>query len=242
VYRCDLDWGRHGARRAAERGDITVIVDTLSFSSAIVTAVHHGAIVYACALDDDLEALRLRYGAEIAVRRSEVPDKGRFSLSPLTYVGVAAGTAIIVASPNGAACSVDGRQAPHLFVGALNNARAVAAAVASLLDATELCVTVVACGERWKAPEEDGAIRFAIEDYLGAGAILSSLSHERSPEAQVCAAAFAQVRHDLPRLIRDCVSGRELRAVGFGGDAEHAARLDRYDAVPVLRGARLERM
>ena len=241
-YRCRLDWGRHGARQAAERGDITVIVDTLSFSSAVATAVYHGAVVYPCATTDDLAALGAQYGAEVAVRRHEVPSKGRFSLSPPTYVGVAAGTAIVIASPNGAVCSTYGRRAPHLFVGALNNASAVAAAVSSLLDRTGLGVTVVACGERWKAPTEDGALRFAIEDYLGAGAILSQLPHPRSPEARVCAAAFVGARAELPQLIEDCGSGRELRAMGFGQDAVHAARLDCYDAVPVMRGERLERL
>ena len=219
-----------------------MIVDTLSFSSAVATAVHHGAVVYPCATTDDLPALGARYNAELAVRRHEVPAKGRFSLSPLTYVGVAPGTAIVIASPNGAVCSAVGRRAPHLLVGALNNARAVAAAVSSLLDRTALGVTVVACGERWKSPTEDGEIRFAIEDYLGAGAILARLSHTRSPEARACAAAFVGAREDLPQIIEDCGSGRELRAMGFGQDAVHAARLDCYDAVPVMRGERLERL
>jgi 2-phosphosulfolactate phosphatase len=241
-FRCRLDWGRHGARHAAERGDIIVIVDTLSFSSAVATAVHHGALIYPCAVTDDLEALGVRYGAEIAVRRHEVPSRGRFSLSPLTYVGITSGTAIIIASPNGAVCCAYGRQAPHLFVGGLNNARAVAATVSSLLDATDLGVTVVACGERWKTPTEDGAIRFAVEDYLGAGAILSHLSHARSPEARACAAAFLGARDDLQQLIEDCGSGRELRAMGFGEDAVHAAKLDCYDVVPAMRGERLERL
>jgi len=225
-----------------ERGDITVIVDTLSFSSAVATAVHHGAVVYPCATTDGLAALAARYGAEVAVRRHEVPAQGRFSLSPLTYVGVAPGTAIVIASPNGAVCSAYGRGAPHLFVGGLNNARAVAAAVASLLDATDLSVTLVACGERWKAPTEDGALRFAVEDYLAAGAILSHLSHSRSPEARACAASFVGARDDLGQLIEDCASGRELRAMGYGADAVHAAMLDCYDTVPIMRGERLERL
>ncbi len=45
-YRCRLDWGRRGTHQAAERGDILVIVDTLSFSTDVVTAVHRGGIIY----------------------------------------------------------------------------------------------------------------------------------------------------------------------------------------------------
>jgi 2-phosphosulfolactate phosphatase len=239
--RCRLEWGRDGARRAAQRGDVLVIVDTLSFSSAVTTAVHHGAVVCPAALDDDLAALAARHGAEVAVHRRDVPSRGRFSLSPLTYVGVAKGAVIVLAGPNGGTCSRLGRQVQHLFVGALTNARAVAASVANVLDGSELSVSVVACGERWKAPGEDGPLRFAIEDYLGAGAILSALTHPRSPDAEVCAAAFAGARGDLARIVWDCASGRELREMGYPDDVAHATQLDVYDVVPVLRGERLER-
>ncbi len=88
-YRCRLDWGRHGARAAAERQDILVIVDTLSFSTAVVTAVQHGGLVYPCTEDEQPGALAQRIGGEVAVRRKDVPAKGRFSLSPLTYLHLA---------------------------------------------------------------------------------------------------------------------------------------------------------
>jgi hypothetical protein len=98
---------------------------------------------------------------------------------------------------------------PHLLVGALVNAWAVAEAVARIVaDADRhsegaggrpLSVTVLACGERWKQPNEDGELRFAIEDYLGAGAILAALPSRlsRSPEALVCQGAFLAARDDL---------------------------------------------
>ncbi|MFT9596793.1 hypothetical protein [Mesobacillus sp.] len=38
LYECKVEWGRRGAREAAERGDIVIIVDVLSFSSTIVAA------------------------------------------------------------------------------------------------------------------------------------------------------------------------------------------------------------
>src|SRR5579883_2447828 len=88
-HRCRLEWGRRGAEAAAARGDVLVVVDTLSFSSAVTTAARHGVAVYPSAVEDG-RALAGRLGAEVAVRRGEVPSRGRFSLSPLTFVGVEA--------------------------------------------------------------------------------------------------------------------------------------------------------
>jgi 2-phosphosulfolactate phosphatase len=123
---------------------------------------------------------------------------------------------------------------PHLLVGALVNAWAVSDAVAELLASTELNVTILACGERWQQPSEDGELRFAIEDYLGAGAIIAGLpeSVSRSPEAAICAGAFRSVGDGLRDVLWESGSGRELREAGYPQDVEHCARLDAYDTVP----------
>ena len=146
-FRVRLEWGRRGARVAAERGDILVVVDTLSFSTAVVTAVRHGGLIYPCAWTDDPEALAARLGVEAAVPRQDVPKRGRFSLSPPTFSAIQPGDRVVLASPNGATCSHYGRAVPHLLVGALVNAHAVAQAVTCLLRETSLSVTVLACCE-----------------------------------------------------------------------------------------------
>ena len=238
-YPCRLAWGRRGAVEAAGRDDILVIVDTLSFSTTVVAAVARGGIVYPCAWEDDPAALAGRVGAEVAVPRPDVPAKGRFSLSPQTYAKLDPGTKVVIASPNGATCARLADKVGHLFVGALVNADAVAAVVSAVMGSTEKAVTVVACGERWQVPSEDGKLRMAIEDYLGAGAILACLACDKSPEARVCEGAFSQTRADLGDILWDCGSGRELRAMGFGEDVEHAARLNAFNAVPLMRGDRL---
>ena len=237
-FRCRLEWGRRGARVAAERGDVLVVIDVLRFSTATVTAVQYGGIVYPCAWSDDPVAYAARIGAEAAVRRRGVPESGRFSLSPPTFEAIEPGTRVVLASPNGATCSRHGREVPHLLVGALVNARAVSRALAEILESTGLNVTVLACGERWKQPNEDGELRFAIEDYLGAGAILAGLPARlsRSPEAQICQGAFLAARDDLAPILWESGSGRELGAIGYPDDVEHSSRLDVYDAVPVMQG------
>jgi len=239
-YRCRFDWGHDGARRAAARGDILVVVDILRFSTAAVTAVAQGAVIYPCAPGDDLEAIAQRVGAHVACASPARGTAPRYSLSPGSYDGVQPGTRIVLPSPNGATCSRYGRVAPYLFVGALVNARAVGEVLSALLAQPAGAVTVLACGERAAEVGEDGALRVAIEDYLGAGAILSCLTLPKSPEARVCEHAFLGARDHLGDLLRDSISGRELRAKGWSADVERAARLNLYPTVPVMREERLE--
>lgn len=239
-YRCRFEWGRHGAREAAARGDVLVVVDTLSFSTAAVTAVHRGAVIYPCAVDEDPAEIARNIGGEVAVHRRDVPGLGRFSLSPATYVDVQPGTRIVLPSPNGATCSRYARDVPYLFVGALINARAVAAAVSKVMQTSNLSVTVVACGERWRPATEDGEMRVAVEDFLAAGAILTYLAHAKSPEASVCEAAFTGSEGALAEILWDCVSGRVLREAGYPEDVLAACSLNLYDSVPIMRRDRLE--
>ncbi len=242
IPRVRLAWGRRGAQNAAERGDILVVVDTLRFSTAAATAVHHGALIYPCAIDEPMyTALAQRVGGEVALHFAAAPTRTRFSLSPRSFLAVEPGVRVVLPSPNGSTCAQYGGQAPALFAGALLNAQAVAEAVSHLLNGnSDLNVTVLACGERWRTPAEEGVLRFAVEDYLGAGAILSALPFSQAMEAQVCAATFRAMWDRLDTALWECESGQELRAKGLGEDVRFAAQLNIYDTAPVLRGERLE--
>lgn len=236
-YRCRLDWGELSARLAAERGDIVVVVDVLRFTSAVITAIQSGCVVYPCRTKGEVDRLvqtSLADGFEIT----------EGNLSPLTYLNLPSGSRFAVASPNGAACTLAARSAPYLFAGGLLNASALAECIAGLLKSTRLSVTVIACGERGRGGQNDLPAqewRPAIEDYLGAGAILSQIPGDFSPEAQVCRSAFLGVQGELQSTLWDCASGREMRSKGLPGDVRHAARLDYYHAVPIFRESRFER-
>jgi 2-phosphosulfolactate phosphatase len=242
IPRVRLAWGRRGAHDAAERGDVLVVVDTLRFSTAAAVAVHHGALIYPCATDETVyNALAQRVGGEVALHHAAAPTPTRFSLSPRSFLAVEQGARVVLPSPNGSTCSQYGSQAPALFVGALINAQAVAGAVSRLLNSVgHLNATALACGERWRTPDEEGALRFAMEDYLGAGAILAALPFPQTMEAQVCAATFRAMRDQLDAALWECESGQELRAKGLGEDVRFAAQLNGYNTAPILRGERLE--
>src|SRR5207249_2381823 len=91
-------------------------------------------------------------------------------------------------------------------------------------------VGVAATGERWP----DKSLRPAVEDLLGATAVISALSTvDCSAEARIAARAGLDV--DVAAVVWDSPSGRELREMSFAGNVNVATELDASDAVPVLR-------
>jgi 2-phosphosulfolactate phosphatase len=240
-FQVRLEWGWRGAKAAATRGDLLVVVDTLSFSTTAITAVSRGVIVYPCRSVEEAEILAARTGAVVATKKRGAD--GGYSLSPVSFLQAPANLHIALPSPNGATCCRYGSEAPLLLVGGIVNAGAVAIAISQTIADTNQPVTILACGERWLQPNEDGALRFALEDLLGAGAIIDRLPPAmiRSPEASAAAAVFRAAAPNLEATLMTCGSGIELVERGFPDDVRLAAEQDRYNSVPVLRrGERLE--
>lgn len=218
-----LAWDRRGAAEAARRGHAVVICDVLRFSTACAVAAEAGVEVVPVPTDDEAR----RIAAELPGARI-----GREHLSPARMRGLPRGSALVLATPNGATCCALAAGAPLVLAGAIVNASAVAAALAGREE-----VTVLACGERWP----DDTLRVALEDELGAGAVIAALppSVRRSPEARAAEATFRALQPDLEAVLLALPSGEELVAKGLGDDVRFAARLDAVDAAPTLREGRL---
>jgi 2-phosphosulfolactate phosphatase len=234
-YICRVEWGKRGAREAAERGDIIIIVDVLSFSSTVITALRYGAILYPYPPHLDGEEYAEKMGAEYILGRTEAAKIGKPTLSPVSFQPGHANKKYVLSSLNGAFCTWVASKVPALLIGSLLNASSAAAAANQLRWQTNANITVVPCGEQWSDVEEyEERLRPSIEDYLGAGAILSNVKGEKSPEAEVCIGAYQSAKQKIKELIWDSGSGRELRARGFEEDVIHCSRLDVYQTVPIL--------
>lgn len=237
AYGVRFDWGVAGARATA--ADTAVIVDVLSFSTAVCVAVERGMSVYPYPWRDaGAEAFAEAHGAVLAAGRMTKHDNAgapKPSLSPAVLLVCAPVERLVLPSPNGstiAAALQDSGAA--VMAGCLRNAEAVAVALALRLARGE-SVAVIGAGERW----DDGSLRPALEDGLGAGAILAALGRhdfggEMSPEARVTADQFSAVRSDLTTHLAGCVSARELVGKGFADDVEVAAELNASRVVPVM--------
>ena len=81
--------------------------------------------------------------------------------------------------------------------------------------------------------------RFAVEDYLGCGAILSELKTELDAEAFACREAFLAAKSGLAGIIRDSPSGRYLVDRGHAADLSHCVQLSIYEVLPVVRDGKI---
>ncbi|MFV0320656.1 MAG: 2-phosphosulfolactate phosphatase [Microbacterium sp.] len=178
-------------------------------------------------------------GADIVV----VVDVLRFSTTVTD--AVARGDSVAMAelhavSINGAAvtaAAVGREPAPLVLLGCLRNATAVARAVLAEQQrrGARTSIAVIACGEFGA-----GEPRFAVEDQLGAGAIIDALAalglDHSSPEAAGAGEAFRGLRGGLRHLLAASGSGQELIERGLHDEVLCAAELDATSTVPVLCG------
>jgi 2-phosphosulfolactate phosphatase len=220
--RCE--WGIHGVAQLAPESDAVVIIDVLSFTTCVDIAVGNGATVYPYRWRDASALAYAQAQAAILASARGQGDTG-YSLSPTSLGTLPAGTRLVLPSPNGATLTLATGPVPT-FAGCLRNATAVAQA----LQHSGQRISVIPAGEQWA----DGSLRPAIEDLLGAGAIICHLPGRRSPEADVAVAAFQHFRHDLGAGLRQCGSASELIGGGFEDDVALAAALDVSRCVPVL--------
>ena len=126
-----------------------------------------------------------------------------------------------------------------VLAGSLRNAKAVADAVLAIQHerAARTSIAVIACGER--VSRDSAEVRFAVEDQLAAGAIISALSDlgidHTSPDAAVMGEGARALSRACVHLFLASASGRELVEMGRRDEVVSAATRDAIDAVAILR-------
>lgn len=225
-YDIKCEWGLKGVEALAEETDVFIIVDILSFSTCVDICLGNGAEVYPYPCNDNTakefaESIR----AELAVSRKDNPTGEKYSLMLSSLQNISKGTKLVLPSPNGSAISFAANNKPMLC-GCLRNAKAVAEYAMKKYKR----ISVIPAGEKW----EDGSLRFAFEDLIGAGAIISFLTGNLSPESNVGAAIYNSDKENIVSVLKCCTSGKELIERGYENDVEIASELNISKCVPVL--------
>ncbi|MFJ9865751.1 2-phosphosulfolactate phosphatase [Streptomyces sp. NPDC101165] len=212
-----------------------MVVDVLSFTTSVTVAVDAGTQVFPYPWrDESAVGLAEQVDAALAVGRRAVTDASPWSLSPAALRRAPFTPRLVLPSPNGSAIAASAAEGSIVVAASLRNASAVGRWLGAHGHGTiEHPVGVIAAGERWP----DGSLRPALEDMLGAGAVVAALlecgGEVPSSEAVMAAAVFAGTP-DPRAAVASSSSGRELGAAGFADDVAIATEVDVSSVVPVL--------
>jgi 2-phosphosulfolactate phosphatase len=137
-----------------------------------------------------------------------------------------AGRTVFMATTNGTKALIAARQAQSLFAGALVNA----AAISRELIRRQRPVTLLCAGTQG---------RIALEDVLGAGAVLNHLAAATDAElvgdaATISLELFRSHQCSLSQALENAMGGRNIIAAGLGDDIRFCAQLDALPTVGVV--------
>ncbi len=214
-------------------GRTAIVIDVLRATSNMATALAHGAAGIVAA--ETVQAARnlQQPGDLLGGERNCVRIAG-FDLgnSPFEYAANdVRGRRIVMTTTNGTRALYKSLKAQHVLAGCLLNAGACAdAALALRKDIVLVC-----------AGTQDA---FALEDGLGAGAIIAALLERRDSRLPLamndCSLsmlhAFERKQDRLHETLASGQTGVRLVKLGFAGDIAYCARLDTFPVCPVLKG------
>lgn len=199
--------------------------------------------------DQSTYQVRFEWGVEGLARLAPadvvvVVDVLRFSTTVTDAVArgerVALDASAHAMSLNGARVAEAAASGAVVLLGGLRNAAAVADAVLAEQQrrGARTSIAVIAAGELISR-EPGAALRFAVEDQFGAGAVIDALGgigiDHTAPEAAAAAESFVALRGAVRHLLTASGSGRELIARGRRDEVLNAAALNASSTVPVLR-------
>jgi len=230
-----FEWGPVGAAHLAGGGACVVVIDVLSFTTAVTVVTGRGMAVYPRRWEDPgAQEFAAEHDSRLVVRRRELSAENPWSLSPAVLRTAPVTPRLVMPSPNGSTIAAAVVSTDNTVVAAsLRNAAAVGRwLVAGRYGTSTHPAVIIAAGERWR----DGSLRPALEDGLGAGAVLGHLRAAGcglSAEAQAMV-AMVEATGDVVAALRSCGSARQLVNAGYGADVDVAAELDCEETVPVV--------
>jgi len=226
-----LKIGVSGAREAAARGDVVVVIDALRASVTITSALVVGAVrVIPVLTVAEARAYVGQEGYLVAGERGGVQIEGfHFGNSPTELGRQAAevrGKTLVLTTSSGTRCVEAARGgAAAVLAGALPNATALAQAALDLARERGRDIALIAAGVDGQAAVEDlFAAQVIAQRLAGMGAVPAGggwRDHLAESEAA--------------EVLKNSLSGRKLRGLGYGEDVAFCAQIDVFEAVPIYR-------
>jgi 2-phosphosulfolactate phosphatase len=199
--------------------DVSIMVDVLRASTTITVALESFEEIIPVKEIDEALNLASQHQAVLAGERGGAKVKGfETGNSPLEIHKFNEKTLILTTS-NGTRILSNMKGIP--MIGSFINAKSVAK---KALELAENHIEVVMAGVNG---------RFAIEDFLGAGIIISHLKSCELEEMAIASVLACQDIEKTEKTVQESLSAANLRELGFEKDVEFCLKQDTSDRVPV---------
>ena len=202
--------------------DVAIMVDVLRASATINVALNKFNRIIAVKDKNKAVELAKKHNAVLAGERDGAPIAGFDTGNSPVAIKNFSGDTLVLTTTNGTRI-LEGIKAKAL-VGSFVNAKAVA------LKASEIAedhIEVVMAGVKGK---------FVIEDFLGAGEIISHLKNNENYELDEMALAACMASRDekmVKKAIMNSSSALTLKKLGFLDDIKFSIKKDIYDIIPI---------
>jgi len=213
--------------------DVVIVTDVLRFSSSILSAFVNGAkeIIPTKSLGEAFKIRKQHPDYLLAGERGGLKPHG-FDLgnSPLEFrESVVKGKTLIFSTTSGTRTLVSVKSNNWVLIGGLLNAQTVGLKTFEIARKENVDVCIVLSGKK-------GA--FSLEDFLGAGAIISSLPINKinlSDAGIASLMAFKQVENSLFETISLGEHARSLAKLGFENDIKFSCMLNCSEIAPIYK-------
>jgi 2-phosphosulfolactate phosphatase len=213
-------------------GKIVVVLDVLFATSSIVTALAHGAVEVVPTLNGEAARVEARGrppgSCVLSGELNGLTLDGFKHPTPLALLSEdLAHRTVVYSTTNGTVALRKAAEADHVYAGALLNG-------AALVDHLERV-----CGDQTVLIVCSGsADNFNLEDFYGAGQLVSLLEHRGRPRElsdAACAARMLYQGGDALACLSEGRVGRMMSERGLGREVVFAAQQNRFSVVPELR-------
>jgi 2-phosphosulfolactate phosphatase len=199
--------------------DVSIMVDVLRASTTICVALDHFQEIIPVVSQEKANEIAFKKKAILAGERRGVTIEGFDTGNSPIEIQKFNGEVLVLTTSNGT--RIMDKMESKVLVGCFTNAKAVAKAAKNLASSE---IELVMAGVEG---------RFAIEDFLGAGEILSNLQNEKLDEYARAAVISSENNKTVRREVLNSRSSKRLNEIGFGNDVGFCLKRNISKNVPL---------
>lgn len=198
--------------------DVAIMVDVLRASTTITVAMDNFKKIIPVKTIEEAEKLAMKYDAVLAGERRGAAIEGFDTGNSPLDISKLNGEVLVITTSNGTRI-LEGMNG-DVLIGSFVNAEAVAK---KALDLADNHIEIVMAGV-------EGV--FAIEDFLGAGEIISNLIHQKLDEKALAAHMASRDQTSVIKAIKNSRSATRLGEIGLSRDVDFCLKRNIYETVP----------